>query len=393
MKAYRFFAPTEVRFGAGQLGELHTLFLPGRRALLVTSSGKSAIRNGSLAKTADELEKAGCESVLFNQITSNPLKQAVEEGAQLARESGCDFVVALGGGSVLDAAKCIAMLAPQETSDLWDYAHTPTGKGLTPENPALPWVAIPTSSGTGSEVDPIGAILYPEADEKAGIGGLPSMMARYAIVDPELMRTVPPKFTLYQGYDALAHCMEGYLSKRQNPMADMVQRTAIEHIGRNLARAVRDGDDIEARSALAFASTLGGYSLGMCGCISGHAMEQAMNVYHPEIPHGAALLMLSEAYFGFWVEKHVAEDRFVALARFLGKADATRPEDFLAALRRLKEDCGAADLRLSDYGVTADEAKKFAHKACTELNARFQNDPAETTEAEIAGIYERAIDR
>ena len=161
-----------------------------------------------------------------------PLKAVVEEGAQFARSNGCDFVVALGGGSVMDAAKNMAMLAPQATDDLWDFVFTAHGKKQVPEAAPLPWIAITTSAGTGSEVDSAGVITNPDTKEKIGVGGFPGMMATYAIVDPELMRTVPAKYTAYQGFDALFHSLEGYISKRHNPMSDMVQRAAIENIGK-----------------------------------------------------------------------------------------------------------------------------------------------------------------
>ena len=193
--SYQFYAPTRVLFGAGSLGKLHEQKLPGKKALLVVSNGKSAAANGSLAKTQEELSKAGCKFVLFNKINANPVKSVVEEGARAARENGCDFVVALGGGSVMDAAKNIAMLAAQPSDDLWDYAWGETGKGLPLVNTPLPWIAITTSAGTGSEVDQAGVITNPDTNEKIGVGGYDSMFAVLAIADPELTRSVPPKFT------------------------------------------------------------------------------------------------------------------------------------------------------------------------------------------------------
>lgn len=390
MKPYNFFAPTRVLFGEGQLSNLHTLPMPGKKALLVISNGKSTITNGSLARTQEELKKAGCEYVVFNKVAANPLKEVVEEGAQCARDNGCDFVVALGGGSVMDAAKNMAMFAPQDSKDLWDYVFTDYGKKRVPEKPVLPWIAITTSAGTGSEVDAAGVITNTKTNEKIGVGGFPGMMALYAIVDPELMKTVPPKFTAYQGFDALFHSLEGYIANNDNPMGEMVQRAAIENIGKYLPRAIQNGNDMEARDAVAFANTMSGYSMDVSACTSEHSMEHAMSAYHTQLPHGAGLIMISYEYFKFWIDKHIIDDRFVAMAHFLGKEDAKKPEDFLEALLDLQKACGVDDLKMSDYGIQKDEAMKFAKNARSAMDVLFQFDPAETTDEEIAGIYERA---
>ncbi len=391
MSDYHFFCPTRVVFGPGALGKLHEYALPGKKALLVISNGKSAKASGALDKTQEELRKAGREFAVFNGIGPNPLKKMVEDGAAAARENGCDFVVALGGGSVMDAAKNIAMLAAQPSLDLWDYAFGTTGKGKPIENEPLPWVAITTSAGTGSEVDQAGVITKLETREKIGVGGYDSMFARLAIVDPELMLTVPPAFTAYQGFDALFHSLEGYISCRHSLMSDMVQRAAIEKIGRYLPRAVKDGSDLEAREALAFANTMSGYSMLCTSCTSEHSMEHAMSAYHPELPHGAGLVMLSLAYYKFWIDRHVCDERFIDMARFLGMTDANRPEDFLEALAGLQKACGVYGLKMSDYGMKKEDCMTLAVNARAAMGVLFANDPAPTTDEEIASIFENAF--
>ncbi len=384
---YNFYAPTRVIFGAGSLEKLHEQKLPGKKALIAISDGKSTLTNGSLAKTQEELIKAGCEYVVFNKVNANPVKSVVEDGAKTARENNCDFVVALGGGSVMDAAKNIAMLASQPSDDLWDYAFGETGKGLPIVNEPLPWVAITTSAGTGSEVDQAGVITNPDTNEKIGVGGYDSMFAAIAICDPELTKTVPPKFTAYQGFDALFHSLEGYISNAHNLMSDMVERTAIEKIGKYLPRAVKDGNDMEAREAVLFANTMSGYSMVSGACTSEHSMEHAMSAYHPELPHGAGLIMISVEYFKFWIERHVCDERFVDMAKFLGITDANKPEDFITALIELQKACGVADLKMSDYGIKEDEFMTMAKNARAAMGMLFVCDPGETTDEDIAGIY------
>ena len=392
LNTYDFFDPTHVMFGPGQLGHLHEQQMPGRKALIVISSGKSTRANGYLDRTEAELDSAGVGHVVFDGVGSNPTKEAVEAGARAARENGCDFVVALGGGSVLDAGKVMAMFAPQPSDDLWDYAGGTTGRRKPLDNPSLPWIAITTTAGTGSEVDAAGVISKLDTHEKIGVGA-PDLNARLAIVDPELMLTVPPKFTAYQGFDALFHSLEGHISKPTNPMADMVQMAAIGNVGKYLPRAVADGSDLEARTHMAFANTMSGYSMVLSACTSEHSMEHAMSAFHPELPHGAGLTMISLAYFGFWIDRHVCDDRFIEMARALGRADATRPGEFLDALRDLQEACGVAGLRMSDYGFsgTHDEALELARTARATMGGLFQCDPEPTTDEEIAGIYERSF--
>lgn len=386
---FRFWGPTKVLFGAGQLNHLHEQVLPGAKAMVVISNGRSTRANGYLDRTLAELRQAGVEVVVFDKVGANPTKEQAEEGAFFARENNCDFVVALGGGSVLDAAKVMALFAPQPSNDLWDYAGGSTGKALPLVNPELPWVAITTTAGTGSEVDSAGVITKLGTNEKIGVGS-PNDFATLAIVDPELMVSVPPTFTAYQGFDALFHSLEGYISKPANPFSEMVQLAAITNVGAYLARAVTDGSDMEARTYLAFANTMSGYSMCTSSCTSEHSMEHAMSAFHPELPHGAGLIMISRAYFQFWIDKHVCDERFVRLARALGKDDASTPQDFITALTELQEACGVGDLKMSDYGIKREDALTLARVARATMGVLFDADPTETTDEEIAGIYEAA---
>ena len=383
--SYMMYAPTRVLFGAGQLNHLHEQKLPGVKALLVISNGKSVRENGALERTQRELTHAGAQTVLFDQIQANPLKSTVMAGATAARENGCDFVVALGGGSVMDAAKIIAMMAPNE-GDLWDYVSGGTGKGQTPANAPLPVVCITTTAGTGSEVDQWGVVSNEETQEKIGCGGLDSLFPVLAVVDPELMASVPPKFTAYQGFDALFHSTEVYMGKMGNLMSDMVALTAIENVGRYLARAVADGSDMEAREHMAFANTMSGYSMVTGCCTSGHSLGHAMSAYHPSLPHGAGLIMISLAYYQHFVDAGCCPERFVRMAQALGKTDASQPQDFITALAELQKACGVDDLKMSDYGLNPGEFNQIADNAKQTMGGLFFADPCELTHADCVKI-------
>lgn len=384
--SYAFPIPTHVYFGAGQLNNLHTLPMPGRKALLVISNGKSTKANGYLDRTVEQLRQAGADYVLFDKIQANPIKPTIEEGARLAQQEGCDFVVALGGGSVMDSAKVIAMNATNP-GDLWQYALSGTGGRQPWTNQPLPWIAITTTAGTGSEVDAGGVITNLDTNEKMGIY---SICARYAIVDPELMLSVPPKFTAYQGFDALFHSLEGYVSKRSNLFSDMVQEAAIQNVARYLPVAYKDGQNLEARTRVAFANTMSGYSMDSSACTAEHSIEHALSAYHEQLPHGAGLIMISKAYFSAIIRQHTCDDRFIRMAQLMGKEDATKPEDFIDALVALQQACEVDDLNMSDYGITPDEFPKMATNAIEVMGGLVQQDRQPLTHAEIVEILKES---
>lgn len=388
MNPFQIDIPVKVLFGAGQLNRLHEQALPGKKALIVISSGKSTRANGYLDRTEKELAAAGAATEVFAGIQANPTLESVGKGAQAARAMGADMIVALGGGSVMDAAKAIALMAVNE-GNLWDYVGSGTGKGQKYAHRALPVIAITTTAGTGSEVDATSVITNQETHEKIGLK-FPDLYPCLAIVDPELMLTVPPRLTAFQGFDALFHSLETYVNRKANLMSDMVASTAIRNIGAFLPRAVAQGDDVEARTHMAFANTLSGYAMVLGGCTSEHSLEHAMSAYHEALPHGAGLIMLSLAYFGWMADHHVCDDRLVDLARFLGRKDASRPEEFLEALVFLQKACGVDGLKMSEYGITPEEFPKMAENATTAMKGLFLNDRMALTREDCVAVYQKA---
>lgn len=375
---------TKVLFGAGKLKTLHQETLPGKKALVVISSGKSTRLNGSLDALAQELKLAGVEYVLFDKIEANPLEPTVQAGVEFGRAHQVDFVIGLGGGSVMDAAKAIAATIPQAGGRVWDYMATGTGEHRPLQAKPLPTVAITTSAGTGSEVDGGSVITSPVTHEKAAFMGPCPVLA---VVDPVLMLTVPPKFTAYQGFDALFHSTEGFISKCGNEMAALVQREAIRNIGRSLAKAVADGQNLEARTDVAFANTLSGYSMEASSCTSEHSLEHALSGEHQDLPHGAGLIMISLAYYRHFIERGACPEKFVEMAKLLGKEDASRPEDFLVALADLQKACGVDGPKMSDYGIKPEEFPRMAQLARSALGALFDCDPIPLTNDDIVKIF------
>jgi alcohol dehydrogenase len=226
--------------------------------------------------------------------------------------------------------------------------------------------------------------------KKLALAALTSCFPNLQSLDPELMTSVPPMFTAFQGFDALFHSMEGYISKFANLMSDMVGITAIENVSRYLAKAVRDGKDMEAREKVAFGNYLSGIEMVVGSTSSQHSLEHALSAYHQDLPHGAGLIMLSKAYFSFFIEKHVCDDRFVKMAKAMGKGDAADPMDFIEMLSKLHEDCGVADLKMSDYGIKPEEFETLAINAKETMGRLFDCDRVDLSVQDCMAIYAKS---
>lgn len=381
--------PTRVLFGPGRLDELHTQTLPGKKALLVISNGRSTRQHGYLQRTQTQLHLAGADHVLFDGVQANPEVADVMAGAALARRSGCDFVVALGGGSVIDAAKSIAAMACNE-GDLWDYISSGTGKGRALTQPPLPVVAISTTAGTGSELDGFAVTTNPHTHEKISLRS-PLLMPVLTIEDPALMTTVPPAFTAYQGFDALFHGIEGYLSRAANLLTDMYALAVIGHVAPHLPRAVADGADLTAREHVAFGNLMAGPVMSSGTLTSLHSLEHALSAYHTDLPHGAGLIMLSIPYFSHQIAHGALPERYVTMARAMGAEGASAPEDFLSALAKLQRDCGVDGLCMSSYGITPQELPAMADNARQTMGRLFTMDQVPLQQEDCIHIYRSAF--
>lgn len=378
--------PTKILFGSGRVKRLHKQSLPGTKALLVISNGNAVRANGALQLIKEELEKAGVTVVVFNSVEANPLDSSVMAGAALAREQECDFVVALGGGSVLDAAKVMAFMATHP-GEVWDYISGGTGKNSPRLCNPLPLICIPTTAGTGSEADPYGVISNDRTKEKIGFwADFPVL----SIVDPELTLSVPPLFTAYQGFDALFHATECYISSKANAMSDMYAIAAIQHIAPYLPRAVANGSDIEAREHIALGSTLAGMVMNISSTTAKHALEHAMSAHHHHLPHGAGLIMIAHAFYSHLIKRNVCNNRFVQMARVMGVTEANEPQDFLTALELLKKACGVHNLKMSNYGIAPQEFEALAENAKETMGVLFLATPTELDNKDCVEILTNA---
>ena len=395
MESFNYYAPTRLLFGPGKLNELGDQALPGKRALLVTTGGKSVKANGYLARVEEQLDRAGVEHILFDRIEPNPLRGTVNAGGWMARTEGCDFVLALGGGSVMDGCKGICVIAAnpghdadgnEVVGDIWDYVMGGTAKGLPIPNDPLPLVCVTTTAGTGSEVDAGAVLSCEETDEKLRLGS-PRLFPRLSVVDPELMLTVPSRLTAFQGFDALFHCVECYINNAaHSSIGDIICLEGIRNAVEALPVCVADGFDLQARTQLALANTLGGYAMVYSGCAGCHGTEHAMSARHHDLPHGAGLIMISVAYHQHMIDAHVCDDRYVEVARLMGNWLASKPEDFIVGLERLIDECNVGDLKMSDWGITPGEFDAIASNALATNDALFAHDPVQLTYDDVVNI-------
>lgn len=383
---FSYYIPTKILFGRGKLNQLGDEPMPGKKALIVISSGKSIRANGYLERVETQLRRAGADSVVFDKILPNPVKRHVMEGAAVARENRCDFVVGLGGGSSIDAAKAIAVMSTND-GDYWDYIVGGSGKGLPVKNDPLPIVAITTTAGTGTEADPFTVTTKEETNEKIGFG-YEKTFPVLSVVDPELMITVPSDLTAYQGFDALFHSTEGYINKTSYVMSDLFSLKAISLLGSNLEKAVCRGSDLDARENVALGNTLAGMVESTSGCTSEHSIEHAMSGFHPKLPHGAGLIMISAAYYTYMAKNHACDQKLIDMAKALGKTDAAQAMDFVGALLDLQKACKVDQLRMSDYGITREELPKIALNARHTMGGLFEVDPIPVSDEACLEILE-----
>ena len=379
------YIPTKLVFGAGELSKLAECPLPGKKALVVISAGTSMHKYGYLDRVCELLKKNNVETCVYDKILANPIKAHVMEGAGLCRQEKCDFVVGLGGGSTIDSAKSIAVMAVND-GDYWDYISGGTGKGK-PVSKALPVVAIPTTAGTGTEMDPWTVITNEDTNEKIGFGCALTFPA-ISIVDPELMLSIPPKFTAFQGFDAFFHAAEGYIASIASPVSDLYALEAVRLLYKYLPVAVKNGSDLKARCKVAWAATLAGMVESTSSCTSEHSMEHAMSAYYPQLPHGAGLIAISQAYFTAF--KNDRMKRYMKMFEIMTEKKSARPSDFVDALMYLQKECGVDGIKLSDYGITPDDFPRFADNAVNTMGGLFAFDPRPLDRAEIIDIYAKS---
>jgi alcohol dehydrogenase YqhD (iron-dependent ADH family) len=361
--------PTRVIFGVGELARIgREAKKLGKKALLVTG-GKSSKATGLLERVCALLEEEALPYVLFDRVEPNPRTTTVDAGAAVAREQGCDHIIAVGGGSVMDAAKAMAVAA-HAGRPIYDYMRgNPAGlwKELQPIQEALPILTVPTVAATGSEANGISVLTHWETHEKSSING-PGLFPRTAILDPSLTYTVPANVTAEACADIFSHLFEAYLiSEDGTHVQDGFTETLIRLVVQYSTVAMERPADEEARSTLLWASTLAISPFTLAGRGAGYPLHGAE---HPlsgffDIPHGRGLAILTIPYF----RQVIAQDRPERLAR-MGRAcfgitetdDRAAADATIEAVRAWFTRMGITQ-RLSDYGIGRDQLPVLAEEA------------------------------
>jgi len=392
MENFSFTLPeTNLVFGKGTLERLGELAKRnGSNALLV--SGKGSMRKlGFLQKAQKSLEKAGITVTLFEGVEPNPTVATVNKGAKLAFDKGCDTIVAIGGGSSIDGAKGIAVVAGHEDDDIWPYM---TREKETSEK-TLPIVAIPSTSGTGSHVTWYTVITNEKTKQKAACASK-FLFPKESIVDIDIVSKMPPKVTAETGFDALAHAMESYLSSGASPVTDLLALRAMELMAQNLARAYKNGNDMDARWNMALADTYAGICITPSRTIMVHGLGNTVSGTYPHIAHAEALACLTGPVMRFNILKgdNRTVSRYCDIARALGedvtnidRANAMKSVD---AVERLLAGMGIST-RMSSYGAQEKDLWIMTENALRFGAGAIACNPVKPTRADVVRIYKESL--
>ena len=378
--AREFIVPGQIISGSGALNMAEEVLKGlGKKALIVTD--KVMIQLGNCAKVEAALKNQGVEYAIYSEIVGEPTDTMIENGLKLYKEEGCDFLVALGGGSPIDSMKAIGSLVINGGC-ISDYM----GKVIDVEMP--PMVAIPTTAGTGSEATQFTIITDTKKNIKMLLKGK-VLMPSLAIIDPQFTMTAPPKITAATGLDALCHAVEAYTSRKAQTLSDTFAMSAVKRIFKYLPAAFKDGSNEEARVQMSVAALEAGIAFNNASVTISHGMSRPIGaLFH--VAHGLSNAMLLKECLTFALEG--AYDRFADLGRAVGVAvdtdsDKEASEKFLAAVEAITKELETPTL--GEFGIDKDEFFKVIDKMAFDAmdSGSPQNTMREVTEDDVKQIY------
>jgi len=381
---FEFATATRILFGPGTFKQVAPLAAEmGRRALVVT--GRSFERAAPLLEA---LKTQGVASLLFH-VVGEPTTDLALAGVERAREAGCDLVIGIGGGSVLDAGKAIAALVTNR-GDVFDYLEV-IGRGQPLAHAPAPYLAIPTTAGTGSEVTRNAVLASPQHQVKVSLRS-PLMLPRLAVIDPELTHSLPPEVTASTGLDALTQVLEPFVSNQSNPMTDALCREGLGRAARSLRRAYQDGSDAHARQDMALVSLFGGLALANARLGAVHGFAGPLGGLFPA-PHGAICARLLPYVMDANVRALQARmpdsqalARYDEAARIFTGQPSARAADGVDWVHDL---CQALDVPpLSDFGLTEQDFPRVVENA--RQASSMKGNPILLTDEELTEILRKA---
>ncbi|MGA2527048.1 MAG: iron-containing alcohol dehydrogenase [Smithellaceae bacterium] len=388
MSKFQFAIPTRIHFGSGEIekvGQLVSRF--GKKPIVVT--GKSSMKQtGILEKIVNNLKQQKIESVIFDRVKPNPDCELIDQGASLAGKKNCDVVIGLGGGSAIDAAKCVAVAAANRMP-IWECVNKKTF-GLNKEvKEGIPLVAIPTTAGTGSEVDKFAVLTNQETKEKPGVGS-PFFYPKLSIIDPQLTISLPRETTVFTGLDTFFHGIEALLSNRSSIMSDLFAESAVKLVVENLPIVKTDPNNVIAREKMAFASLMGGIAMDQAGNILIHAMEHPLSG-HFDISHAEGLMALWQPVMEFIQGSD--SGKTLKIAGMLG-ADLSNlsPEEIhFRVIREINNFFKIFNITLKEIAVTEDMIGKLCEDALNTMGYTIKGNPKPVGIQDIENIYRKAL--
>ena len=378
---FEFATATRIVFGAGRLREMRAIAPAlGRRALVVIGKSSGAVKRVEPLLSA--MTDAGVDYATFS-VAGEPTIDVVRTGTQRARDERCDFVIGFGGGSPIDTGKAIAVLQTNEGDPL-DYIEL-IGKGKAFTKPPVPYVAIPTTAGTGSEVTRNAVLGSPEHRVKVSLRS-PLMLPRVALVDPELTYDLPPQITATTGLDALTQLIEPFVSVKANPMTDEICREGMQRVARSLRRAYEHGDDVTAREDMCVAGLFGGMALANAGLGAVHGLAGPLGGMF-DAPHGALCAALLP---------HVMEVNRGMIRGPAGRGAVSAPTEVVRRFEEVRRIVGdlaglveaLAIPPLRRYGVTREAFPEIIEKA--KASSSMKGNPVVLRDVELREVLERA---
>jgi alcohol dehydrogenase len=384
IKTFAFTGAKKILFGNGVFDSLadHIAELKASRPLIVLDKNLAA--TGFKDRLKEILNKEGLKATLFDQhVEAEPRLEVADEGAKAAIKGKCDCIVGIGGGSAMDVAKAVAVLAANNGKAI-DYL----GLNKVP-GPGLPKIMVPTTAGTGSEVTFTAVFVRPELQKKEGINS-PYLYPELALLDPILTLSLPPVATATTGIDALCHAIESYTSVIASPMSEMFSLDAIQLISENIRACVHNGADLEAREKMLLGSLYAGLGLANAGVGAVHSLSYPLGGKYG-VSHGLANTVLLPYVMSFNLPG--ALEKFVIIAEAMGEITDDMPlreAAYLAveAVQTLVEDCGVFTT-LEDLSIPESDFPEIARAAMT-VTRPLENNPRKVTVEDAIEIYGEA---
>jgi alcohol dehydrogenase len=382
MKDFEIDLIQNIQFGVGSLQRLPEYLkkVDSDRVILVSDRGLESI--GVVKKVEDIIVNAGIQCVSYLDVKPNPSVEIVEEAANMMKESGATAIIALGGGSPMDVAKTLGVIA-KYGGRITEYE----GKGKVP-GPIAPLIAIPTTAGTGSEVTNVAVITDESRNYKLTVNS-PHLAAKYAILDPELIMTAPASVAAACGVDALIHAIESYISRAATPFTELMAEKAMELIGANIRQFVACRTNEDAACAMMLGSTLAGISFARAAVGNVHAMSHPVSAFF-HVPHGVANAVLLPTIIEFNALADNGKYRKIYDYIVEGRKsdDSFVPQMLVEELRKLNDQLGIAR-GLAEVGVTEDKIPQMAADAI--LSANIAVNPRQSNVRDLEALYKKAM--